>query len=107
AEVEQLADHIGVLRDGELWAQVPLSDMRRDLRRYRADVPTDWEGASLFGDAVLRRADTRNEVEWTIWGEQSLVAEQFATAGATVRDTAPLSLEEATLTLLNINRSAR
>ncbi len=107
AEVEQLADHIGVMRDGELWAQVPVADMRRDLLRYRAEVPADWQGASLFGDAVLRRAGTRNEVEWTIWGEQSFVAEQLATAGATVRDAAPLSLEEATLTLLNLNKSVR
>jgi ABC-2 type transport system ATP-binding protein len=107
AEVEQLADHIGVLRNGELCAQMPLSDLRRDLRRYRVEVPADWQGASALDDAVLRRAATRNEVDWTIWGEQSWVAEELATAGATVRDAAPLTLEEATLTLLNPNRNAR
>ena len=107
AEVEQLADHIGVMRNGELCAQMPLSDLRRDLRRYRAEVPIGWEGASVLEDAVLRRSGTRNEVDWTIWGEQSWIVEELATAGATVREAAPLSLEEATLTLLNPNRTAR
>ena len=107
AEVEQLADHIGVLRNGRMCAQMPLSDLRRDLRRYRAEVPAGWQGASALDDAVLRRVATRNEVDWTIWGEQSWVAEELATAGATVRDAAPLTLEEATLALLNPNRNAR
>ena len=107
AEVEQIADHIGVMRDGQLCAQMPLSDLRRDLRRYRAAVPADWQGASAIDDAVLRRAGTRNEVDWTIWGEQSRIAEELTTAGATVREALPLTLEEATLTLLNQNGQAR
>jgi ABC-2 type transport system ATP-binding protein len=106
-EVEHIADHIGVMRNGELCAQVPLSELRRDLRRYRAEIPVGWNGTSLFGDAVLRRAETRTEVDWTIWGEQDWIAEALTTAGATVREAAPLSLEEATLTLLNPNRNAR
>ncbi len=106
-EVEQIADHIGVMRDGELRAQMPLSELRRDLRRYRAEVPVGWQGASALDDAVMRRAGTRNEVDWTIWGEESRIARALATAGATVRDAAPLSLEEATLALLNQNRNAR
>jgi ABC-2 type transport system ATP-binding protein len=100
-EVEHLADHIGVLRHGELCAQMPLSELRRDLRRYRAEIPAGWQGATLLGDAVLRRATTRNEVDWTIWGEESRIAEELETAGATVRDASPLSLEEATIVLLS------
>ncbi|MEO8337689.1 MAG: ABC transporter ATP-binding protein [bacterium] len=107
AEVGQIADHIGVLRDGALHAQMPLSELRRDLRRYRAEVPAGWQGDALLGDAVLRRTGSRNEVDWTIWGEQSQIADELATAGATVRESAPLTLEEATLALLNPNRNAR
>ena len=99
-EVEQLADHIGVLRNGELSAQVPTSELRRDLRRYRAEIPEGWNDVSLFGDAVLRRVTTRNEVEWTIWGEEAGIVEKLTTAGAIVRDAQTLSLEEATLALL-------
>lgn len=99
-EVEHIADHIGVLRDGELRAQMPLEELRRDLRRYRAQIPTGWQGTSLFGDAVLRRVTTRNEVDWTVWGQESDVAAELINAGAMVCDSAPLSLHEATLALL-------
>ena len=99
-EVEHLADHIGVLRDGELRAQMPLEELRRDLRRYRAKIPVGWQGTSLFGDAVIRRVTTRNEVDWTVWGEESGVAAELVNAGAVVCESAPLSLHEATLALL-------
>jgi ABC-2 type transport system ATP-binding protein len=99
-EVEHLADHIGVLRDGELRAQMPLDELRRDLRRYRAEIPEGWQGTSMFGHAVVRRTTTRNEVDWTVWGDESAIADELVSAGATVRDTAPLSLHEATLALL-------
>lgn len=100
SEVEQLADHIGVLRDGELRAQMPLDELRRDLRRYRAQIPVGWQGTSMFGDAVIRRVTTRNEVDWTVWGDESEIAGELVSAGATVREAAPLSLHEATLALL-------
>lgn len=100
-EVERLADHIGVLRGGVLRAQMPLAELRKGLRRYRADVPDGWQGVPTLNGAVLRRADAPREVRWTVWGTESDVAGQFAAAGATVREAAPLSLHEATLALLN------
>ncbi|MEO8620779.1 MAG: hypothetical protein ABI625_06925, partial [bacterium] len=100
SEVEQLADHIGVLRDGELRAQMRLDELRRDLRRYRAQIPLGWQGTSLFGDAVIRRATSHNEMDWTVWGEEASVAGELVSAGATVCESAPLSLHEATLALL-------
>ena len=54
----------------------------------------------MFGDAVLRRVTTRNEVDWTVWGEESEVAGELTMAGATVREAVPLSLHDATLALL-------
>ena len=99
-EVEHLADHIGVLRDGTLRAQMPLAELRRDLRRYRAEIPPGWQGTSMFGDAVLQRVTTRNEVDWTVWGDEEAIAGELVNAGATVRDAAPLSLHDATLALL-------
>ena len=99
-EVEHVADHIGVLRDGELRAQMPLEALRRDLRRYRAEIPSGWQGTSMFGDAVVRRVTTRNEVVWTVWGAEAEVAGELTMAGATVREAVPLSLHDATLALL-------
>jgi hypothetical protein len=52
---------------------------------------------------VLRRLNAPREVQWTVWGAESEIARQFAAAGATVREVAPLSLLESTLALLNQN----
>jgi ABC-2 type transport system ATP-binding protein len=100
-EVDGLADHVGVLRGGELRAQMPLDALRRGLRRYRAEVPIGWAGVPGLNGAVLRRAGSPREVQWTVWGDESDIANGFAASGATVRDAAPLSLPEATLALLS------
>jgi ABC-2 type transport system ATP-binding protein len=102
-EVERLADHIGVLRGGELRAQMPLAELRRGLRRFRAEVPEGWQGVPTLNGAVLRRVNAPREVQWTVWGAEAEIARQFTAAGATVREVAPLSLLESTLALLNQN----
>jgi ABC-2 type transport system ATP-binding protein len=100
-EVERLADHIGVMRDGVLQLQVPLDSLRAELRRYRAIVPTGWQGAAMFGDAVIRRITSHNELDWTVWGNPAEIGRELEMAGAAVREAAPLSLEDATLALLS------
>lgn len=100
-EVERLADHVGVLRDGRLSAQLPLAMLHCGLRRYRADVPEDWAGAAGLNGAVLRRAGLGREIQWSVWGEEAEVVRQLAASGATVRDVAPLPLEDAVLALLS------
>lgn len=100
AEFDQFADHIGMLQEGELRAQLPVADLHRRLRRYRAEIPADWQGAALFGSLALRRTTQSRELEWTVWGDESDVVGQFHSSGAYVRDVAPLSLNSATLALL-------
>jgi ABC-2 type transport system ATP-binding protein len=100
-EVERLADHIGALHAGQLRAQLSVEELRRNLRRYRAEVPDGWPGVPTLNGAVLRRAAAAREVQWTVWGAESDVARQLAAAGATVREVAPVSLHEATLALLS------
>ncbi len=99
-EVSRLADHIGVLRDGALRVQTTVAELYRGLRRYRAEVPDGWQGISSLNGQVIRGTSTPREVQWTVWGDEANVVRQFAAAGATVRDAAPLSLEDATLALL-------
>jgi ABC-2 type transport system ATP-binding protein len=100
-EVERLADHIGVLRGGELRAQVSLEDLRRGLRRYQLEVPEGWSGVkSLDSAVVLRRVISARETQWTVWGPEAEITHQFASANATVRDVTQLSLLDATITLL-------
>lgn len=100
-EVERLADHIGVLRNGELRAQMSIDDMQRGMRRYRAEVPDGWQGVPSLNGQVLRRVTAPREVQWTVWGSEPEIARQFENAGATVREAAQLSLLDATLALLN------
>jgi len=99
-EVEPLADHIGVLANGELRAQMPLDALRSHMRRFRATIPPEWNGAHLFGPKVMRRITTRTEIDWTIWGDEEEVARELTSAGATVRDISLYTLEETTLLLL-------
>jgi ABC-2 type transport system ATP-binding protein len=100
-ETERLADHMGVLLDGELRTQVPVAELQRMLRRYRADVPDGWAGATGLNGAVVRRAGRGREIHWTMWGEEGEMRARFTEAGASVRETTPLSLEEAAVSLLS------
>jgi ABC-2 type transport system ATP-binding protein len=101
SEVEGMADYIGAMRSGSLRAQMPLTELHKHLKRYRADVPDGWAGIPGLNGSVLRRASGPREVQWTIWGNEPEVTAQFAGAGATVRDVVPLTLQESTLALLN------
>ena len=99
-EVDPLADHLGVLRDGRLVAQLPRDRLHRTLRRYRAEVPEGWTAPDALNGAVVRRAGSGREIHWVIWGEEAEVAEQLAGAGATLREAGPLTLDDAVLALL-------
>jgi ABC-2 type transport system ATP-binding protein len=98
-ETERLADHMGVMLEGELKAQMPIDELQRKLLRYRAEVPDGWGGAPLDG-RVMRRTARGREIQWTVWGEESDVRAKLAASGASVREASPLSLEEAAVSLL-------
>lgn len=102
-EVERLADHIGVLRNGELRAQMSRADLDAGLRRYRVEVPEGWAGVASLDGSVLRRVTAPREVQWTVWGAESEIVQQLSGSGGTVREVVPLSLLDATLALLNPN----
>jgi ABC-2 type transport system ATP-binding protein len=100
AEVESLADHVGVLSGGRLVAQMSRDELRRTVRRYRLEVAEGWAPPPELRIANLRRSRTGREVQWTAVGEESDVTARLAAAGATVRDVTPLALEEAALAFL-------
>jgi len=101
--VEGLADHIGVLRNGALRAQMSRDDLNANLRRYRVEVPDGWNGIASLNGTVLRRVATPREVQWTVWGPEAEIVQKLTSAGGTVREVARLSLIDATLALLNPN----
>lgn len=106
-EVERLADHIAVLREGKLRAQVSVDDLRRNVRRYHAQIPPGWTGIPTLNGAVLRKTETANDVQWIVWGDEARIAEQFAHARATVRDVTPVTLLDATVALLTPHSSSQ
>jgi ABC-2 type transport system ATP-binding protein len=97
-EVESLADHAGVLREGRLVAQMTRDEMRRTIRRYRFEVPDGWQPPPEL--RVAKRSHFGREVQWTLIGEPDEVTARLAAAGATVRDVTPLALEEAAMAFL-------
>ncbi|HEY7770328.1 ABC transporter ATP-binding protein [Longimicrobium sp.] len=100
-DVDRLADHVGAMRDGKLMMQVPRDELHRKLRRYHAEVPDGWAGAPGLNGAVLRKGSFGREIQWSIWGEEREVVQQLTSAGATVRDAAPLTLADAAIALLS------
>jgi ABC-2 type transport system ATP-binding protein len=105
-EADRLADHVGVLRGGRLLLQAPVDDVRRGLRRYRAEVPDGWAGAPGLNGEVLVRARSGREITWTVWGEEREVAGRLSASGAVVRESGRLSLEDAALALLRAGEAA-
>jgi ABC-2 type transport system ATP-binding protein len=99
-EVESLADHVGVLQGGHLVAQMTRDELRRTVLRYRIDVPEGWQPPSNLPAATLRRSRAGREAQWTLVGEPDDMTARLVAAGATVRDTTPLPLEEAALNFL-------
>lgn len=105
-EVESLADHVGVLREGRLVAQMTRDELRRTVVRYRVEVPEGWQPPAELRMTGLRRSRAGREAQWTLIGEPDEVTARLAGAGATVRDVTPLALEEAALAFLSEEVSA-
>lgn len=99
-EVERVADHLGVLRGGALVAQVSREQLASRLRVYRAEGPEGWTGPRDLDAAVLRRSGAGRDIQWTVWGDEREVVGRISAAGGVVRDVAPLTLDEAVVTLL-------
>jgi len=106
-EIERLVDHVGVIREGKLLGQMPVEELRRMLRRYLADVPEGWEPSELEIEGMVAiRPVMGRAVEWTVWGEEERVVATLSVAGANVRDSAPLTVDEAATALLSTREAS-
>ncbi|HYH79196.1 MAG TPA: ABC transporter ATP-binding protein [Longimicrobium sp.] len=99
-EMESLADHVGVLNEGRLAAQMPRDELQRTVRRYRVAVPDGWEAPPDLHVAGMRRSRGGRELQCTLVGEERDVTARLALAGAEVSEVTPLGLEDAALAFL-------
>ncbi len=105
-EAELLADHVGVLRQGRLTAQVDRRTLDARLKRYRAEVPAGWTPPALPASAVLTRREAGGEIDWVVWGEEPEVSCSLAAAGARVRAVTALDLAAAVRVLMRPEEEA-
>jgi ABC-2 type transport system ATP-binding protein len=99
-ELESLADHVGVLREGRLVAQMPREELQRTVRSYQLEVPDGWEPPPDLPATGLRRSSAGRDVRCTLVGEERVVTRRLAAAGARVRQVSTLTLEDAALAFL-------
>ena len=97
-EIERLVDHVGVLAGGVLLEQTTRDSLSQRLRRYRADVPVSWQSPESLD--VLRRGAMGRSIDWTIRGDERAITAALTASGATVREVASLSLDDAATALL-------
>jgi ABC-2 type transport system ATP-binding protein len=100
SEVESLADHVGVLRNGRLVAQMSRDELRLTVRRYRLEVPDGWQPPPELRVAGLRRSRAGREAQWTLVGDEHDIRARLTASGASVREVGSLALEEAALAFL-------
>ena len=98
-ELESLAEHVGVLRDGRLVAQMSRDELQRTVGRYRVEVPMGWQATHELQAAGVRPNGVR-EAQWTLVGDQRELIDRLTLAGALVREVQPLALEDAALAFL-------
>lgn len=99
-EAERLGDHLAVMKDGRLTAQLSRERLRERMHRYLVTAPNGRETVEDAELEILQRKRAGNEVQLTVWGERSEVIARLEGAGADVREASPLSLEESALALL-------
>ena len=100
-ELDSLADHVGVLRDGRLVAEMPREELQRTVRSYQLEVPEGWEMPQELKATELRRSSTGRDVRCTLVGEEREVTHRLAAAGGRVRQVSTLALEDAALAFLS------
>jgi ABC-2 type transport system ATP-binding protein len=98
-ELESLAEHVGILRDGRLVAQMSRDKLQSTVGRYRVELPMGWQATRELQVAGIRSNGGR-EAQWTLIGDQRELIDRLTEAGALVRDVQPLALTDAALAFL-------
>ncbi|MEO6327003.1 MAG: ABC transporter ATP-binding protein [Thermoanaerobaculia bacterium] len=99
-ELEGLADHVGVLRDGRLVTQLPRDELQRSVKSYQLELPDIWTPPAELLPSGLRRSTVGRVAQCTLVGDEREVMLRLSATGAVVRQVTPLSLEDSALAFL-------
>ncbi len=102
-EQERICDHVGVMDDGRLVAEMAMTTFRSGIKRLRVlDAPAEV-GALPF-TLLNREQSIGREEQWVVRGWQPEMQQWFASGASELREVIDLDLEESFVELL---RSAR
>ncbi|HEY0809339.1 MAG TPA: ABC transporter ATP-binding protein [Longimicrobiales bacterium] len=99
-ELERLADHFAVMRDGKLLAQTSTDYMKRRLKKYVVRGAGSIEPAPPAGALLVANGNPR-ERAWTLWGEEAALAAKIEQSGGEVHEVRSLTLQEAAVAFLS------
>jgi ABC-2 type transport system ATP-binding protein len=104
-EVDSLADYIGALNAGRLVAQMSRDELRTTVKRYHLDVSPDWKAPAGISLSQLRTSGDGTDAQAMIIGDEQSIIDRLSASGARVRDTQPLTFDDAALALLSAGDS--
>ena len=99
-EQELFADHLGVLSNGRLTAQLERDKLDQYMRRYVVEAPSEGIGDAGLGDAIITRHTEAGGIDWVVWGIEPEVTAALERAGGTVQHVKRLTLTEAARALM-------
>jgi len=103
-ELERICDWVGVMDDGRLVAELPMTSFKNEIKRVRVqNAPEDPRQTPFHILSRERNGITSGEV-WVVRGWRDPMREYFDTVGARVKDVIDLDLEEGFVELLRSSR---
>jgi ABC-2 type transport system ATP-binding protein len=104
-ELERICDWVGVMDDGRLVAELPMTQFKNGIKRIRVDdvdeVPVQMPFTLLSRE---RRNGSSNAETWIVRGWQDPMRQYFDSVGMTLRDVVDLDLEDGFVELLRSSR---
>jgi ABC-2 type transport system ATP-binding protein len=97
-EADRMATHVGVIDRGRVVVQAPRDELKRNARRYR--VARMGETPALLQPVVVTRSETDEGTDLVLWGDEARSAMMLSDARIEVRETSPLTLEQAAVAFL-------
>ncbi|HLA89762.1 MAG TPA: ABC transporter ATP-binding protein [Gemmatimonadaceae bacterium] len=104
-EQERICDHVGVMDDGRLVAEMPMHAFRSGIKRLRITGAPRDAGSPPF-TLLTRGLRAGREEEWVVRGWQTEMHDWFTRVGGEVREVIDLDLEESFVELLRAARKS-